>query len=624
MTGVIFGAVQKRQDVIGLKTKDINYSYPKDLNFKPGSELSNKVLTLVLDYATSSSCHMNTRFPAWQESDKTLTAYKRIDSEEENVLYNDDRKPVSIVYPHSYAILETLLAYMMSAFFQNPIIQYEGFGPNDVIGAILLEKVVSLHSNKFKHILNLHTMFRDAFVYGAGYVVPVWKRTPIFEGNALINLDPYRLLPDPHVAANQLQEGEFFGWVSDHNYVSLLEEELNDPKNLFNVKYLSSLQYQGTSIYQIDNSGRYFKSDTSKYHYLGRQPYTTIEMYIKLIPSDYDLSDSERPEIWYFKVAADAVVLSARKANFDHKLIPACAIVPDFDGYSSSPVSKIEMLSGMQGLLDWMLNSHVANVRKAINDTLIYDPSLINSKDLRNPKPGKLVRMRRSAYGRGKISDAIQQLTVSDITRGNVTDSSWLLSAMQSLSGTDDSSMGILRSGGPERLTKAEFQGTAAGKISRLERTARIIGVQGIQDIGEFFAWHTKQVMKDEQFISIAGDWQDLLLQEYGQSIDRGRMAVSPKDIDVNTDVLVRDGSLPNGNYSEVWLRLFESLGSNPELAQEFDVVRIFKHIARNAGAKNVNEFIARGGDVKAEVQPNEQVQQQVQAGNLIPFNEAV
>ena len=624
MTGVIFGAVQRRHDVKQLNQKEISYSYPKGLDFKPGSDLHNNILNLVLELATSSSCHMNTRFSAWQESDKTLTAYKRVDEEEENVLYNDDRKPVSIVYPHSYAILETLLAYMMSAFFQNPIIQYEGFGPRDVIGAILLEKVVGLHSNKFKHILNLHTMFRDAFVYGAGYVAPVWKKTPTFEGNALLNLDPYRCLPDPHVSADKLQDGEFFGWVSDHNYVSLLEEELADPKNLFNVKYLSGLQYQGTSIYQIDNSGRHFKSEASKYHYLGRQPYTTIEKYIKLIPSDHGLGDSERPEIWYFKIAADAVILAARKANFDHKLIPACSIVPDFDGYSSTPISKIEMLSGMQNLLDWMLNSHVANVRKAINDTLIYDPSLISSKDLRNPKPGKLVRMRRSAYGRGKIGDAIQQLQVTDITRGNVADSSWLLSAMQSLSGTDDSSMGILRSGGPERLTKAEFQGTAAGKISRLERTARIIGVQGIQDIGEFFAWHTKQVMKEEQFISIAGDWQDVLLAEYGHSIDRGRLAISPKDIDINTNVVVRDGSLPNGNYSEVWLRLFESLGGNPDLAQEFDVVRIFKHIARNAGAKNVNDFVARGGDIKPEVQPNEQVQQQVQAGNLIPFNEAV
>lgn len=624
MTGVIFGAVQARKDVIKLNNADIAYKYPTGLDLKPGSDLHNHILNLVLEYATSSSCHMNTRFSSWQESDKTLTAYKRVDNSEKKVLLNDDRKPVSIVYPHSYAILETLLSYMMSAFFQDPIFQYGGFGPNDVIGAILLEKIIGLHSNKFKHILNLHTMFRDAFVYGVGYVVPVWKKTPTFEGNAILNLDTYRILPDPHVSADKLQDGEFFGWVSDHNYVNLLEEELNDPKHLFNVQYLEGLNYAGTSIYQIDNSGRYYKSGGEKYHSTGRLPYTIIEKYIKLIPAHHNLSDSKKPEIWYFKIAADAVVLSARKANFEHKLIPVCATVPDFDGYSSSPVSKIEMLSGMQNLLDWLLNSHVANVRKAINDTLIYDPSLISSKDLRNPQPGKLVRMRRAAYGRGKIGDAIQQLKVTDITRSNVSDSSWILSAMQSMAGTDDSSMGMLRSGGPERLTAKEFQGTAAGKISRLERNARIIGVQGIQDIGEFFGWHTKQVMTKEQYINIAGDWQDVLLQEYNQSIDRGRLLVSPKDIDINMDILVRDGSLPNGNYSDVWLRMFKDIASSEQLAQEFDIVRIFKHIARNAGAKNVNDFIARGGNVQPQVQSDNQVQQQVQAGNLIPFNEAV
>ena len=624
MTGVIYGAVQVRRDVKALNARDISYKYPAGLDLKPGSELHNTILNFVLEYATNSTQHMNSRFPSWQESDKTLTAYKRVDADEKNVLYNDDRKPVSIVYPHSYAILETLLSYMMSAFFQDPIFQYAGFGPRDVIGAILLEKIISLHSNKFKHILNLHTMFRDAFVYGVGYCAPIWKKTPTFEGNAILNLDPYRILPDPHVSADKLQDGEFFGWVSDHNYVSLFEEELADPKHLFNVKYLDGLDQTGTSIYQIDNSGRYFKSGGSKYNYVGRTPYTIIEQYIKLIPSDYGLSNSEKPEIWYFKIASDAVVLAARKANFNHKLIPVCSIVPDFDGYSNTPVSKIEMLSGMQGLLDWLLNSHVANVRKAINDTLIYDPSLISSKDLRNPKPGKLVRMRRSAYGRGKIGDAIKQLQVTDITRGNVADSSWLLSAMQTLSGTDDSSMGMLRSGGPERLTAKEFQGTAAGKISRLERNARIIGIQGIQDIGEFFGWHTKQVMTKEQYINIAGDWQDVLLQEYGQSVDRGRLLISPKDININHDVIVRDGSLPNGNYSEVWLRLFKDIVSSPELAQEFDVVRIFKHIARNAGAKNVNDFVARGGNVQPQVQSNSQVQNQVQQGNLIPFDQTI
>ena len=180
--------------------------------------------------------------------------------------------------------------------------------------------------------------------------------------------------------------------------------------------------------------------------------------------------------------------------------------------------------------------------------------------------------------------------------------------------------MGMQRQGGPERVTKAEFQGTAAGKISRLERTARVIGIQGIQDIGEFFASHTQQVMTSSQWIKVTGDWLPLLLEEYGPSIRRGRLEVLPSDIDVNYDLIVRDGTLPNSNYSEVWMRMFDSLAGNPELANQFDIVRIFKHIARNAGAKNVNEFVRQGGNVQAQTMPQGQIDSQVQQGNLIPM----
>ncbi len=61
---------------------------------------------------------------------------------------------------------------------------------------------------------------------------------------------------------------------------------------------------------------------------------------------------------------------------------------------------------------------------------------------------------------------------------------------------------------------------------------------------------------------------------------------------------------------------MFETLSKTPELAQQFEMGRIFKHIARNNGAKNVEEF------VKVQVQPDEQVQQQAQEGNILPFNE--
>jgi hypothetical protein len=343
-------------------------------------------------------------------------------------------------------------------------------------------------------------------------------------------------------------------------------------------------------------------------------------MYVKIMPSEWGLGDSEYPEKWFFRLAADSVIISARPAGFDHDKFPIAVCASDFDGYSSTPLSRLEVLSGLQGVLDWLFNSHIANVRKAINDMIIYDPYLVNARDLEDPQPGKLIRMRRPAWGQGKIGESIQQLQVNDITRGNISDSNWIVNWMQKIGGTDDAAMGAMRQGGPERLTATEFQGTASGAVSRLERIARVIGLQSMQDIGEFFAAHTQQMMDEDMYVKVHGEWVDVLMSEYGESISRGRMKVSPQDLDVNYDVLVRDGSVPGGNYSEVWLRMFDILSQHPELSQHFDVVQVFKHIARNSGAKNVNEFVRRGGQMNAQTMPDEEVQNNLQAGNIIPM----
>ena len=57
---------------------------------------------------------------------------------------------------------------------------------------------------------------------------------------------------------------------------------------------------------------------------------------------------------------------------------------------------------------------------------------------------------------------------------------------------------------------------------------------------------------------------------------------------------------------------MYAILAKNEQLMQSFDMVRIFKHIARKMGAKNVDQF-----EVKQA--PDQQAQQQAQAGNLIP-----
>lgn len=650
---------------IGSKKADFarvnfDYDYPEEVGeLDPKGQKHRKILDKLMKYARESAANMSSRFDSWNEVDRTLTAFIETDDKEDEITYNDPRKPVSIVFPYSYAIMETILAYLVAAFFQDPLFRYEGVSPEDTIGAILMEKTIDLHCNKTKVPLNLHTMFRDSLGYGVGLVTPYWKvergfrvvkqrksilsylgrnksfeekgmeEAVLFEGNALANIDPYLALPDPNVSIHEIQEGEFFGWVERTNVLDLLSREEQDG-DYFNVKYLNTMHTKSTSIYGKDSSDREKKwsyGRMNRYHTEpsvgsrqrgggeATRPTDVVHIYAKIIPKEWELGDRDYPEKWLFSIGADSVIIRAKKLGLTHNRFPVAATAPDYDGYSALPVSRLEMLYGLQKVLDWMFNMHIANVRKAINDMIIYDPYLVNSRDLSNPGPGKLIRMRRPAWGRG-VKDAVMQLGVVDVTKQHVADSSWIVNWMQKIGAADDVAMGALRQSGPERVTKAEFQGTQYGQMSRLGRLARVIGLQAMQDIGYMFAHHAQQMMEEEQYISVNGRWQEVLMQEYGLDKvrqNRGKMKVSPLDILVNFDVKVRDGSVPGGNSSETFVRLFETIGQSPELMQHFDITRIFQHIARSAGAKNVQEF------KRIKVVPDEVALQQAQAGQLRP-----
>jgi len=178
---------------------------------------------------------------------------------------------------------------------------------------------------------------------------------------------------------------------------------------------------------------------------------------------------------------------------------------------------------------------------------------------------------------------------------------------------------GSLRQGGPERLTRSEFQGTRGSAISRLQRLAMLVGIQFMQDIGTMFAVHTQQYMSQDTFVKIVGRYSDQLKAIYNK---KDRTRVTPNDISVNYDLIVRDGSIPGGNFSEAWIRMFEVIGTTPELMQQFDVTRIFMYIAQQLGAKNVEDFRRNVNNVQPNVMPDEEVARQAQAGNLIPTGE--
>ncbi len=629
-----------------------DYKYPEGLNLTPGNKLHDFIRDQVWERAGAARLELQKRFSSWNEIDRTLTAYVDLTKDEEDIVEKDESKPVSIVFPYSYSMLEALLTYLSMAFFQDPIFQYEGVEDSDTVGAMLMEMVIKLHCNKTKVPLYLHTAYRDALSYGISAVIPEWVRKRgrkpvrnqsileselgrstvnnisfseelLFEGNAISNIDPYMLLPDPSVSSIDIQKGEFIGWVDRTNYMSLLSEESQVDSGLFNVKYLTD-KSDKRSVFALDESERQTRYGGDS-ELPGTQtnvvnPVDVIKMYITLIPKDFGpsdsddrLSDSEIPEKWYFELASDDIVIKCEKADHNHGMYPVAIASPEFDGYSMTPIGRMEILYGLQHTLDFLFNSHVANVRKAVNDMLVVDPYLVNIEDLRDPKPGKLVRLRRPAWGRG-VDKVVQQLAVQDITRLNISDSAYITQWMDRISGADQSMQGALRMSGPERLTSSEFQGTRGSAISRLQRIAMIIGMQFMQDIGTMFAVHTQQYMQKDTYVKIVGRYAEQLQKTIGSTI-----RVTPYDLAINYDLVVRDGSIPGGNFSQSWIDLFKVIGAQPELMQQFDVTRIFMYIAQQMGAKNVEDFRRNVNQVQPTVLPDETVARQVEAGNFIP-----
>jgi hypothetical protein len=613
--------------------RELDYDYPDDLDLKPGSKLHQDLVGKILQRATESSQSMSRRFSSWNTIDEVLTTYAQVDDKEQELLDDDPRKPVTIVFPYSFVIMETMLSYLVSAFFQDPVFRYEGRSPEDIIGAEMFTYVIQQQCNKAKVLLNAHTIFRDCVSYGMGIGAPYWKieegyRTRgvkgpygpdkmteeaiLYEGNALANIDPYMALPDPNVSISDVQDGEFFGYVELSNYMNMLTEEKTS-EDLFIVRYLKTLNDKKTSVYAEDASAReakYGGRPLRRAHSVTNEV-DNIHMFIKLIPKEWKLGDEEYPEKWHFTVSGDSILVRAKPLGLNHDKFPIAIAAPDFDGYSTTPISRMEIMSGMQHVLDFLFNSHITNVRKAINDMFVVDPYIVNIADLKDPKAGKIIRTRRPVWGQG-VKDAIQQLGVVDITRANIGDTQFIMEHMEKVGASSEAMMGHLRKSGPERLTGKEFEGTSRGSFSRMERMAKVIGIQAMQDIGYFFAHHAQQLMTEETYIKTVGAWPESLKAEYG---DTSRIKVSPYDILIDYDLITRDGSVPGSNFSGVWMEMFKVLSEHPELQQTFDSVRIFKHIARNSGAKNVDQF------VKVKAMPDEAVMDEVQKGNITNFN---
>lgn len=624
-------------------SKEFDYDYPEGLKLNPGSELHQELLEMVLDYAADSREAISPRFDSWNKIDHHLTGYVPKSEEERALKMVDDRKPVSVVIPISYAIRETILTNLSAVFFSDVLFPYEGVGPEDTVGAILFQHLIQQQVMRSGLELDIVTQWADGLSYGLGILVPRWKKeySPfletmtsdsmtegggmavrrgkdifyqrlVWEGNTAETIEPYRYLPDPNCPAHKVQEARFVGWTSTESYYDLLSREMGEDEGLFNVKYLR--QMTGRSVFNSDNSARgdregMFQDDTDD-----RDLVDVIWMYVTLIPSEWNLGDGDYPEKWIFGVANDSVIIKANRLGLMHNQYPITVCCPDYDGYSIAPLSRLEVVYGLQEAADWLLSSRFANLRKTINGIFVIDPYQINEEDVRKrmSKPGGYLRTRRESWGRG-VDGGIKQLDVRDVTAGTISDIGFLINIIERVSAATDALQGVFQDSAPERRTKAEFEGVMRNATARLGHTGRKVNLQCMRPLGFMLASHTQQFMSQDAYVKLSGDWPKILAAEYGLEVLEDRVKVAPADLDIRYDIAPIETKIPAAQDGEMMFNLYTTALQNPLLAQRFDLVRMYKSIARRFGERNIDTF-------EIKVAPDQELLNQAASGEMVPL----
>jgi hypothetical protein len=268
-------------------------------------------------------------------------------------------------------------------------------------------------------------------------------------------------------------------------------------------------------------------------------------------------------------------------------------------------MNLIEVMMPLIDTISWLLNSHFYNVRKALNDSRVVDPSRIVMKDVTSPIERGIIRLKPEAYGTDTRT-AVHQLLTPDMTRSHLTDVAVMEQVLQRITGVVDELMGL--STGPSRESATGVRTRTGFAANRLKTVAEYNSALGMTPLIGKFVSNTQQYLTPEQKYRIAG----------ADGMRHAKRFVQIDTLDMiagQYDYVPVDGTLPIDRLAQAnfWKELTMQVAASP-YAPMFNIVEMVSHIMRLQGEKNLDRF-------RLDVQSPEGIQQAVQAGNLVAIN---
>lgn len=607
----------------------------------PSSETHGRVLRYLLDRLDSSENEMKRFYDRWQVNEMSTTAFISLPDYEQRLKeMNKQHAPpeiTSITIPFSYAIMNTMVTFMLQTFFgRKPHFQVAVHANEAAEPARMMELLLQYQSDRNRLLRIFHRWMWDGQIYGVGAVRCNWEiekglrtvRTKqptvqfgmqsmgggfrsrkeertIYSGNMIESIDPYMFFPDPRVPMSEVnRKGEFVFWRVFEGRHKLMQMQAAGKLKWVDFAPDKQPVNEGGDVDRSRRNMR-FSGSTSTFRQqesinrLAQNFYQVDQGSVEIVPAELGLGEGTVPEKWLFTILNRAQIIQAQPLNLDHNMHPVGVIEPLSLGWGLGHGGTADYVQDLQWSISWLINSHMWNVRAALNNMFVVDPSMIEMQDFKQTKPGKIIRMKPNAAGQD-VQRALQQIQVGDVTRTHVQDLQVFFDLGQRLTGASDNLQGLQEAGG--RKSATEVRTTTEAGVSRLTAMARLISAQGVVDLTEQMAINTQQFLDEEFYVQVVG------MKGFETPF-----LVGPEHVAGDFYFPVHDGALPLDRVAllQVWQQLFQTLLGVPALAGQYDLLQLFEFIGEMGGARQLSSM-------RLNVAPDAQVAAQQVAGNLV------
>jgi hypothetical protein len=614
---------------------------------------------IILDRAQqmvrSSRQHIEQRFPEWDAVDKAMRLYVDL---REGARWGDkrtDNQKVEMPFERSFKVpllhasITTRGANIYSILNQrDPYLHYQPRESTDFRGARMYEIMSSYDMQQSFIALQTWQMVMSSEKYGFGAWYDTWEQDYgqipstaeelgidpglamqlgiqtedtyglTKEWNNIRALDPHYILPDPAFPITDVQQMGYVGHTDFVNWIYLDKRRLDRGDGpYFNVD-LVRMNMADSVVNNREYDARSVDGDYTADTHTRKYPVVALtRLQWTIIPADWGLSDSDRPEIWWFEFAGDRkftlrYIVRAHKSPYAHNQYTYSFGQADFDNHAPFTPGMGQNLLGMQYATDWFVNSHVANARKMINDQVIYNDDLISRVDMNSPGPAKHIRLTRKGKGlheRGMmhIRDMYGQFEITDVTGQHLNTVSQFLPMAQRMAATPDTLQGMPL---PTRRTLGEVEAVSNAASLRLGVAAQLLDEQVIRPMAERLVSNRQQFTSLEQAFRLTGR----AAAEFGMQA----LLIRPDDLAGSYDYVVRTPTMPAdpARNAALYGSILQILAQAPQLmnpgpdGRALDPRMIFEEFLKASGISHFDQFYLNAmptGQMPGQVPPPQQ-----------------